>query len=743
MTEICNAIDAAQVLVCDLTNLNENVLFEYGYAIAQNKTTWILRDPSVEQSQKDFERFQLLTTVGYRAYTCSRDIVKQFYEDRPFDDFRDTMLEQVQRSRNLALPGDTILYVKCPITTEASRIVTAEVQRRYGRTRVNVVVDDPREEPARSLQWYASYCRYSRAVLVHFLEQDRFDSRFHNAKAAFVSGLALGFGNRLLMLAAEPYDTPIDYRDILKRHKTARQAQTVVSDWIGGTLQDLQQVRTKVRAFDERKRRGVELRELILGDPIAENEASLLPDYFVETSAYRDALAANYLFLVGRRGCGKTALALRLAEELGGTRSKHACLVQPRDYDLQGVLDIFDRLSSEYDFGSAADSLWRVLLYTELARSVESELGGLPPGAATENEKSFLDSLDEWRDLLAMDFTARLERFAGRIDEYRLAAGDGKADVREVLFGSILPGLRDQLKLALDRSDGVTLIVDNLDKAWKPEAYTELLRDLLLGLMRVSGEIIGEFARRDYRGVGVSLSVLVFLRSDIFIRFLDVAKERDKITMRRMAWEDPETLLRVIAERFIASAPEVANSPRDVWAHYFCESVDGQAVPDFLVSSVLPRPRDLIYLASAAVDLAVDRGRDTILAEDLTDARYEYSRNAFFSVVDEGRTRFEEAESLLFEFLGAKEIVSMPDIAAASLAAGIPESDLPDVVALLCDLTFLGPEVDDDQFTYVYDYRDRSKLKLRAEGYATRSGAPARFLINSPFHPYLEITRAN
>jgi hypothetical protein len=406
---------------------------------------------------------------------------------------------------------------------------------------------------------------------------------------------------------------------------------------------------------------------------------------------------------------------------------------------LQGVLDVFDRISKEYDFGAAADSLWRVLLYTELARSLQTELTGLPPGAPTPEEDEFLCSLGSWDDLLAVDFTQRLEGFVRRIDAHSKASAGKRVDIREFLFGHVLPDLRQRLKIALDGRSRVTLIIDNLDKAWKPESYSQPLRELLLGLMRVSGEVIREFAGPDYRGRAVPLSVLVFLRSDIFTSFLDEASEKDKIPMKRMAWDDPDTLLRVITERFAFSAPASPDDPQDVWMRYFTPTVSGCPVKAFLTACVLPRPRDLIYLVSSAVDLAIDRGHTVIEEADLLGARHEYSRSAFFSIVDEGRTRFDRVEYLLFEFLGVAEVVTLPEIVTALDSSGIAKSQLAALVDLLCDLTFLGLEVAAGEFRFVHDYRDRAQIRALADAYARTTLDLARFQISPPFHPYLEI----
>jgi len=58
-----------------VTLLNPNVLFELGYAIAQQKLIYILYNPSFERARTDFEQFQTLTTLGYVRYSNSAEIV--------------------------------------------------------------------------------------------------------------------------------------------------------------------------------------------------------------------------------------------------------------------------------------------------------------------------------------------------------------------------------------------------------------------------------------------------------------------------------------------------------------------------------------------------------------------------------------------------------------------------------------------------------------------------------------------
>ena len=179
----------------------------------------------------DFEKLRLMTTVGYKPYSNSREIVKSFYAEQPYEDLQDTVLSEVVAA-SMTSTQEGLLYLKSSIQTDAS----IKLSRILDTCPVPQVVDDPGEEIAQPLQWYAQQMRNSLAVVAHLLSEDRVDARFHNAKAAFVSGLAYGFGKQLLMLAHSPYYSPIDYRHLLQIHQTATQCEGFARDWINGSV---------------------------------------------------------------------------------------------------------------------------------------------------------------------------------------------------------------------------------------------------------------------------------------------------------------------------------------------------------------------------------------------------------------------------------------------------------------------------------------------------------------------------
>ena len=216
--EICSAIRAADLFICDLTYPNPNVLFELGYAVICKKRIWITLDDSHDAAKTNYEKLKLLTTMGYAEYHHAQQLVTRFFHEAPHKDLASTVYDNVIKS--IALSSDTapgLLYLKSEVETEASVRLT----RRLSDGRVPVVTDDPHEINSQPLAWYARNVYLSCGVVVHLLDEERDSKLLQNAKYSFVAGMAFGAGKPLLMLAQSPYHPPLDYRDILYVHDTA------------------------------------------------------------------------------------------------------------------------------------------------------------------------------------------------------------------------------------------------------------------------------------------------------------------------------------------------------------------------------------------------------------------------------------------------------------------------------------------------------------------------------------------
>ena len=96
-----------------------------------------------------------------------------------------------------------------------------------------------------------------------------------------------------------------------------------------------------------------------------------------------------------------------------------------------------------------------------------------------------------------------------------------------------------------------------------------VLSQLLFGLLGVSGRISQDFEKTGAWRAPVNVSLALFLRSDIYAQVTVFAKERDKLPVRFMMWDDPALLLRVIEERFARLSGAVISRPDEIWSRFF------------------------------------------------------------------------------------------------------------------------------------------------------------------------------
>jgi nucleoside 2-deoxyribosyltransferase len=91
INEICKAIVDADLFLCEVTNLNPNVLFELGYAIAKDKAIWLLLDKSIPDAEANYKSLNVFSSIGYATYTNSSDIVNAFLADQPYTTLENTI----------------------------------------------------------------------------------------------------------------------------------------------------------------------------------------------------------------------------------------------------------------------------------------------------------------------------------------------------------------------------------------------------------------------------------------------------------------------------------------------------------------------------------------------------------------------------------------------------------------------------------------------------------------------------
>lgn len=738
-TAVLQAIAKTDFFCADLTTNNMNVLFELGYAIGLGKHTWLIKDNSRSTATPELHALPLFRPLGYSEYTKSAMIVSAYYKDQPWKTASPTFYDTYLAPARSYPEKPLLFYMKTPIDTEASTALTEVLRDAV----LSVKTDDPTEISKQPFEWYARALVPSVAAVIHFQPTDRPQHHVHNCKCAFIGGLAIGLGKPVLLLAQDPAPTPMDLVSFLKIYPLARTCRELAHEF----LEDVSRARNvqlqKATSIAQEAHAVNSLQLLSFGEEQAENEESELPRYFVPTASYTAALNARQLLFIGRKGAGKTANLFQIAHTLRQKRGVFVCDIRPVDYDLEGVVLLLRQVSERAERGFLLESLWRFLIVTELAWHVRREFEARPPYIPhTKEQADFLAFAAENRDILHASFAVRLEAALGRLAEVR-RSGNSIAETRlhfsEALHRAAIEKVRAALGPALAGYERVVVLFDNLDKAWTRGADLEFVSEFLLGLLRAQRPIVDEFGRHDAWRRSVAVSLVVFLRSDMYYRIVAQSREPDKLQHEIIRWDDPELLLRVLEERFVALAGEDSYTPTDFWAQYVCDTVRGVPVREFIVQSVLPRPRDILVLATAALANAKNRKHKRIEETDWEDALSQYSEHAFEALVAEHRPCWTHFESAMYEFAGADETLVESEISAMLSRGGIDVQDITECVEALVTGGFLGLEIRSDQFRFLNDDGATRTMRTMAERFATLSGCEMRYRIHRAYWRHLQI----
>ena len=739
ITTVLRQIDRHNIFACDLTYPNPNVNFELGYAIAKFKRVFASLNPSIQGSEKEFRQLYFpLLNMGYTTYDNHESLAEAIMQERPWDSLDQTLLESRYRQQVARFEKPTLMYIKPPLNSDSVLAVQDEFSRSIFHD--SIIVDDPNEYSSQILQWYVEKILAADAVVVHLLSTEHSNHNLHNLKSSIVAGLTMGFSRPLLMLAHDPYQSPLDYEKWLTVHDTAQACVATTRTWLGDVTPTLIHRRPNRQRASVATSTTMDLRTLFLGDPVAEHESDRLYEYFVETDSYLDALKGPLTILVGRRGAGKTAILYAIRSDKLKNAGNHVTVLKPVGYETHGLIRVLEDVRQKSERGFLIESLWKYLIYSEIAGSVVDAIRERPTYQELSNaETAFLNYFDSYSANLSSPFSVRLDKAVSSLEGVGRIVGarDQRLKISEGLHDSVINDIRRHLGNVLAEHESLTLLIDGLDEPWGPGEHVAHLAELIAGLLGVVQAIINDFRRSSSRVKPVDIGVAVLLRSDIFAFVQHLIPEQDKLPIVRVAWNDQILLLRVLEERMLFGAPRT-RSVTDVWSGMFPDSVVGVSAEEFILRTALPRPRDVIHLVKAAVSSAINRAHKLVQPDDLLSAREQYSRYAFDSILKEDDPTKGKLEPILYQFAGQAKNIDRKQIEDIFCSVGVDESDLEFYLDLLCDISFLGIETR-DTYRYSINEEDRRSLRNVAKVIASRANRYEKFEINPAFYQVLQI----
>lgn len=725
--EICREIDSATVVVAEIGSLNANVLFEAGYAIARNKKVYFALDESDSAAERSWDHLSLIQTVGRINYGGNAeklaDGVYKALANGGAPLF-DELLAGGKAQEDNAVFAPPFLSS----TTAADRL------KKYldRQTHLHLLISQDDFGNA-ALGFYAKEAYRSSAAILHFAGPTRKRASEYNARLALVGGFLHGLERPLLMVAEDTYTSPLDYRDMLFNYNNSISLVDHVNVWLQELPLSSSGKRLGRRLID------VELPLESFGQFVAENESDALDKYFVQTSEFQTVLQGGAPIFAGRKGTGKSANMILAAQELRGDKRNLVVPILPSAYDLAGLTQLLasmaeDESSREYFLLQ----LWFYLLTTEISFRAIGHAESLPAGLGSDNATSDLGNCLETLGLdRESDFTTRLDDLITVVSQ-SLQQGQGARVVADAISQRMRTQLMPSLRAVLANYSRVALLIDNLDATWQVGADFESLSRFLLSLLTSQKKISDDFSRSRKGQPSVNLSMTIFLRADIYDYILELAREPDKIKVLRVAWHDEELLIRVLEERYVAlrEGKKKLTDPQDMWNELFCPEVHSLPTRDYLLWRSLPRPRDIIFLANSALELAINRRHGRVLSQDFIPAEEAYSRFAFEALLVESEAQGMSIEECLESFAGLDATLTESDLNVLLDVAIDPAALLDWLLAT----GFLGIEMKAGDFTYVEDATEVRKKKVIAGRLALREGRCVRYRVHPAFRPYLSIS---
>ena len=682
------------MIVADVTTLNFNLMFEIGYALGLGVPVLPIRDTTYVEDSKVFSEIGMIDVLGYIDFQNSAELAGSVFS---------RLGQRPVFPQSPAINQEQPLFIVKSYSQNEGQIRLMSSLKKSG---LRFRSFDPRETPRLSLHEAFKQVHSSLGVVVHLVSRGRAGSPVHNSRCALVAGLAMAAGKRVLMLqemdSRSDLRTPIDYRDVIRSYSNPRMIPDLLIPLIKNVVGALQESRFVPTALPLTR-----LEKIDLGDLAAENEIMSLRSYFVPTAQYNEAKRGHARLVVGRKGAGKTAIFYGIRSAYKPSRSNIVLDLKPEGHQFTKLREaILQRLTPGLQ-QHVLTAFWNYLLLMEVAHKIVQDESGHSyrdarlRGAFEKVERVY--GTHRAGETEQGDFS---ERLLALVDEIvgRSAALDELAkaeEVTELVYTRDIRELSDALTeyLGIARKEHVWLLFDNLDKGW-PILEAQPADILLIkSLLEATRKLQRQFERR-----GVESHAIVFLRNDIYDHLILDPADRGKDTAVVLDWNDVEVFKEILRRR-IAASTGLDGDFGMVWPFFFTSHVRGQESFSYVLERTLSRPREVLRFVRDSIDVAVNRGHESVREEDILHAEASYSDDALVDLTLELKDISPEFSNVPYAFIGASSTLAQKDVEKLIAGSGVEEDKIGRVIDLLLWFGFVGLHVYPDEERYSYQFQ--------------------------------------
>ena len=718
---IFTRIEAANLLIADVTRVNFNVTFEIGYAIANGVRVFLIRNKEFESHEEIFRKIGIFDTFGYETYANA-----------------DELFEIVSGIRDLtAIPVDSQIRRDQPVyilETPVRGHITTRIVSLIKKTRLPYRSFTPAEEGRLSPNAAIDHVSISLGVVIPLLSQEMRDAGIHNIRGAFVAGLSFGLRKETLILQDRQGPVPIDARDLAKTFEHPDDLNQHISDF-SQNVYDRVWDNSTISAST-----GNLLSRLSVGDPMAENEFQSLGHYYVQTDEYGRALRGEVNLMVGRKGTGKTALFSQVRNKKRENRKNIVIDLKPEGYQLLKLKEeVLDYLSAGAK-SHLISAFWEFLLYLEICYKIleKDRDVHLRDSSLYEGYKQLKVLYDENAIGTKGDFSERLLALSERIAySYAFAYSETHEtrlttdQVTKLIHSQNIVELRKSIADYLRKKDEIWLLFDNLDKGWSP-----------LGLK--SGDIIilrclldaARTIQKDLSRDKIRFHSVIFIRNDVYQLLMDESPDFGKESRASLDWSDADLLREFLRKRLVYN--ELPNDAEfsEVWRQVCLPLFRGEETSQYLIDRSLMRPRNLLKAFQYCKSFAVNLSHEKIENEDLEKGVKAYSNDLLVDADQELTDVEPKAKNCIYEFIGENSIFSREELEILLYVSGTDSNVTDRIIEFLVYYGFLGIRYASENAQYIYDVGyDMQILRTRIK----KNANAIAYVLNPAFWPALEI----
>lgn len=415
--------------------------------------------------------------------------------------------------------------------------------------------------------------------------------------------------------------------------------------------------------------------------------------YFLETESYHRILSGEKMYVIGRKGTGKSAIYKVIEKLEQNPENKKLLSVAALTFDTY-PWQIHNKIKDEtcsLDFAHV--NTWRYIILLELAKLIIKENDAEKQDL---NEiKSFIQKTygsltPSFKELLVDKLKRIIKLEIPKISDTGIGGGGIELDNRtpeKKLIDSINilnDTLQDKIFKLLNKSKLYFVLFDKLDDGWD---NSDEFKSSMVGLLKVCRDL-----NLQSRSVDIKLRCIPFLRSDIYETLQYNDKNKAFQDIESLNW-NPITLRKIINKRISYS---LNCQEENAWELIFENKPLARKTTKFnyIIKRTLLRPRDIIAFCDLAKKEALKNSQNKITNSDIYSSETNYSEYIYQDFLDEAHKQhpyveqfFEVLRSLLYERFSYDEFLN-----EYNKHQKLNTIDVNSALKILFDLSIIGVE---------------------------------------------------